>query len=202
MSAYISPALLKELREQAGLTQKQLAEKLTVSDKAISKWETGRGLPDITLLEPLSAALGISTVELLSGKPVFNRNRSGNLLKGNFYLCPVCGNVLFSCGEALISCCGITLPPLAAENEDEEHRFRITPVEDELYVQLDHPMSKSHYITFLAFVSTDRLQLVKLYPEQDAAARFKRQAGGCFYAACNHHGLFRVRPGKTGSHTA
>lgn len=59
---------IKDLRIKQGLTQKQLAEVLNVTDKAVSKWETGRGIPDISLLEPLSTALGISIGELMNGE--------------------------------------------------------------------------------------------------------------------------------------
>ena len=75
--------------------------------------ETGRGLPDITLLEPLAAALGVSVIELMRGEPVVNRNVSANMRRGTFYVCPVCGNMLHSLGAAVVSCCGVALPPTA-----------------------------------------------------------------------------------------
>ncbi len=59
---------IAQLRQQKGLTQCELAEKLCVSDKAISRWETGNGLPDTSLLKPLSTELGVSVGELLSGQ--------------------------------------------------------------------------------------------------------------------------------------
>ncbi len=190
MDNYVTGAAVKALREKRGYTQKQLAERLAVSDKAVSKWETGRGLPDVTLLEPLAKALGVSVAELLSGDCTENRNRAGNLLRGKFYVCPVCGNVIFSAGEGSFSCCGVTLPPLEAEEPDEAHLFTVEPVEDELYVTVPHPMTKSHYLSFLALVSGDRLQQLKLYPEQTAAGRFKPVSGGVLYAFCNRHGLY------------
>ena len=97
----------------------ELAEKLAVSAKAISKWETGRGLPDISLLEPLAAALGVSVLELMQGEAVVNRNRSANLLRSKLYVCPLCGNVLHATGQAVVSCCGITLPPLNISEADD-----------------------------------------------------------------------------------
>ena len=57
-------------RRERGLTQRQLAEQLLVSDKTISKWETGRGLPEVSLMLPLCAALGITVNDLLSGERV------------------------------------------------------------------------------------------------------------------------------------
>lgn len=190
MHKYISGTALRELREKRGLTQKALGDQLGVSDKAVSKWETGRGLPDITLLEGLACALGVSVAELLAGEQVVNRNRAGNLKKLNFYVCPVCGNVLTALGQASISCCGVTLPPLEVE---EGHEVRVEQIDYERYVTLDHPMSKSHYISFIAMVNSDRLELVKLYPEQDCAARFTARGRGIVYAFCNQHGLSAKR---------
>lgn len=58
-------AFVAQLRKEQGMTQKQLAQKVYVSDKAVSKWERGLSMPDITLLIPLSQALGITVTELL-----------------------------------------------------------------------------------------------------------------------------------------
>lgn len=193
MDSYVTGATIKGLREARGLTQAELAGKIDVSSKTVSKWETGKGLPDISLLEPLSAALGVSVMELMSGGAVTNRNKSANLLRGRFYVCPVCGNVIRATGEAVISCCGITLPALEAEAADEAHTPALEPVEDETYVVLHHPMTKSHYISFLAYVTSDKVQLVKLYPEGNAACRFRFQGHGDLYLFCNRHGLMKQR---------
>lgn len=190
MGNYVTGDTIRALREKKGYTQKGLAEVLSVSDKAVSKWETGRGLPDISLLEPLGAALGVSIAELLSGEPVVNRNRAGNMLRGSFYACPICGNALFSTGRGAFSCCGVSLPVLEAEEGEGEHEVQIAPVEDEHYVSLSHPMGKAHHISFLAHVTIDAVRIVKLYPEGDAAARFDLARGGKVYAFCSHHGLF------------
>ena len=188
MNPYISGELLKTLREKKGLTQAELAACLSVSHKTVSKWETMRGLPDITLLEPLAGALGVSVAELLAGEAVVNRNRAGNSLRSKCYVCPVCGNVIHAMGEAVISCCGIPLPPLEAEEGDDQ--IVIKPVEDEFLVGLSHPMTKTHFISFLAHVSYDGIQIKKLYPEQECEARFSLRGGGMVYAYCNHHGHF------------
>lgn len=164
-----------------------------MSSKTVSKWETAKGFPDVSLLEPLAAALGVSVLELLSGETVTNRNKSANLLRGHFYVCPVCGNVIHAMGEALVSCCGITLPALEPEEVDEAHTPVFEAVEDETYVVLHHPMTKGHFISFLAYVTSDRLQLVKLYPEGSAACRFRFQGHGYLYLCCNRHGLMRQR---------
>ncbi|MBR4333005.1 MAG: helix-turn-helix domain-containing protein [Clostridia bacterium] len=191
MDHYVTGAAIKSLREKQGMTQAQLAEKLCVTDKAVSKWETGRGLPDLSLLEPLAAALRVSVPELLSGRVIVNSNRASNLLRSRLYVCPVCGNVLFSKGDSLISCCGIELPPLEAEEPDEEHRAIVEQVENEYFVTIPHDMSKTHFISFMAYVTMDRVEIKALYPEGNAEARFfPRAKGGKLYFYCNRHGLF------------
>lgn len=194
MDKYITGAAIRRLREGKRLTQQQLADRLFVSAKTVSKWETGQGLPDISLLEPLARALDISVIELFSGDQVRNGNRAANMARGRFYVCPVCGNVVYAAGEAVISCCGITLPPLIAEPPEEGHAMTVAVVEDEYCVTIDHPMTKSHYISFLAAVSDQGVQLFKLYPEGPAQARFKINRVRTLYGYCNHHGLFHARP--------
>ena len=193
MNTYITGPTIKSLREAKGITQSDLAEKIGVSSQAISKWETSKGLPDITLIEPLSKALGVSVMELMSGDTVINRNVSCNLLRSKFYVCPVCGNIIHSSGEAVISCCGISLPPLEAEEVDENHEICIEKVEDENFVTVNHPMEKSHYISFIAYVTGDKMNLVKLYPEGNAETRFQLRGPGFIYIYCNKHGLMKQR---------
>ena len=191
MDSYVTGTAIRQLREAKHMTQAELAEKLAVSAKAISKWETARGLPDISLLEPLAAALGVSVLELMQGEPVVNRNRSANLLRSKLYVCPLCGNVLHATGQAVVSCCGIALPPLEAEEAGEA--IRVECVEDEYLVSVDHEMVKGHYISFLAVESCDRLQLVKLYPEGPAQARFARSGVRKVLACCNRDGLMEKK---------
>lgn len=193
MNQYVTGSAIKALREDRGLTQDRLADRLGVSGKAVSRWETGRGYPDITLLEHLAEALGVSVIELLAGEAVTNRNRAGNLSRSRLYVCPVCGNVVHSAGSAVVSCCGVVLPPLEAEEPDGSHAILAEPVEDEWFVSIGHPMTKEHYISFLAWVSTDRLELVKLYPEGPAAARLRCRGMGRLYAYCSRHGLFSIK---------
>ena len=193
MNTYVTGNTIKQLRESHGLTQAELAEKIGVSSKTISKWETGKGLPDISLLQPLAQALGISVIELMNGEQITNRNVSANLLRGKFYVCPVCGNAIHSTGSALVSCCGITLPPLEAEEADEEHGITIENVEDEHFITVHHPMTKGHFISFLAYVTCDRVQLVKLYPEGNPETRMQLRGRGQLYYYCNRHGLFRKK---------
>ncbi|MBQ7881648.1 MAG: XRE family transcriptional regulator, partial [Treponema sp.] len=171
----------------------------------VSKWETGRGFPDIVFLEPLAQVLKVSIIELLSGKEVVNQNKNAKIQRSKFYVCPICGNVVFSVGEALISCCGIQLPALECENlgenpenpEDGElaksHEIKVENSDGELFVSLNHPMEKSHYISWIACVGFNFVNIVKLYPEQNPEARFPFKKDCSFFAYCNHHGLFQVK---------
>ena len=173
MTQYVTGAAIRTLREKKHYTQKQLADRLCVSDKTVSKWENGRGFPDIALLEPLAQHLGVSVAELLSGQ---------------------CGNVIHATGTGVFSCCGITLPPLEVEEPETGHEMKVECIDQDYYVTLDHPMTKSHYLSFLAYITSDWVQLRKLYPEQEAAGRFTRGGVGRIYAYCNQHGLFQVKP--------
>lgn len=201
MNSYVTGPAIKALREKKNYTQKQLADRLMVSDKTVSKWETGRGLPDLSLLEGLAAALGVSVAELLSGEQITNRNRSANPLRGKFYVCPVCGNVIHAMGEGAFHCCGVALPPLEAEESDEAHQIQVETWDLQTLVSLDHPMEKDHFISFIAQVRFDRMELVKLYPEQPPEARLSFWPGGEIYAYCNRHGLFRVQGAGRGEIT-
>lgn len=192
MNTYITGAVIKRLRESKGITQAELADKIGVSSKAVSKWETAKGLPDITLIEPLAKALGVSVAELFSGEKTVNRNRNSNILKSKIYVCPLCGNVITAGGDAVISCCGIALPPLEAEECDEEHFVKTEKVEDEYFISISHDMTKEHYISFASYVTSDRIQTVKFYPEGNAEARFKLTGRGVLYIYCNKHGLFKT----------
>lgn len=194
MNTYVTSTTIKQLREKRNMTQAELAGKIGVSSKTISKWETAKGLPDISLLQPLAQALGISLIELMNGEHIINKNTSGNMLRCKFHVCPLCGNVIHSTGNSVISCCGITLPALEAEEAEDDHAVCIERVEDEHFVTIPHPMTKDHYISFLAYVTSDRIQLVKLYPEGNAETRFQLRGFGMLYWYCNRHGLYKKKP--------
>ena len=196
MNQYVTGAVIKELREKSKMTQLEFSEKLGVSDKTVSKWETGKGYPDITLLEPIAEVFKISVTELISGNTIQNQNVSANMMRSKFYVCPVCGNVIHSMGESVISCHGVQLSPLDAEPTDEKHMIFIERIEDEYYVRIDHDMTKEHYISFVAAASSDGIQLVKLYPEGNADARFKIRGVRRIFFYCNRDGLFSIDPVK------
>lgn len=193
MDNYITGATIKRLREVKGITQIQLAEQIGVSDKAVSKWETAKGLPDITLIEPLAKALGVSVMELMSGNTVINKNISSNILRSKFYVCPVCGNVIRTTGETVVSCCGITLPSLEAEEVDDAHGITVEKVEDEHFITVSHEMTKTHFISFIAYLTSDRVQFVKFYPEGNAETRLQLRGRGYLYIYCNKHGLMKKK---------
>ena len=193
MNTYVTGTAIKQLREKRNMTQAELAEKIGVSSKTISKWETAKGLPDISLLQPLAQALGSSVIELMNGEHIINKNISANMLRSKFYVCPLCGNAIHALGNALISCCGITLPALEAEEADEDHAITVENVEDERFITVHHPMTKAHYISFVASVTSDRFQMVKFYPEGNAETRLQLRGTGYLYYYCNRHGLFRKK---------
>ena len=190
MNPYVTGQTIQMLREKRRMTQKQLADLLYISDKTVSKWETGKGLPDIMLLDQLAKALHVSVPELFSGTEIVNQNRTGNMLKTRFYVCPVCGNVISAAGEGAFHCCGILLPPLEPEEPDTAHDIIVTPMDGEYYVRMAHPMTKRHFISFFAAVTAERVTLVKLYPEQEPETRLPAKGRGWLYAYCNQHGLF------------
>ena len=187
---YVTGKIIKELRERRRITQKELAKRINVSDKAVSKWETEKGLPDIAIIEDLANALGISVTELLTGDLRENENRSANMKKMIFFVCPICGNIITSVGQGAFSCCGVSLMPQKPEKGDENHSICVEIVDNEYHVTMNHPMEKSHYISFIAYVTSESAEVIKLYPEQGVSARFKRKGHGMIYAYCNRHGMF------------
>lgn len=184
-------ALIARLRAERGLTQKALAAQLGVGDKAVSKWETGRGLPDPSVLPHLAKALGAELCGLLAGCLPETKFDGGNMKRVQFYICPDCGNVLMTTGGGELSCCGRRLEALEAQQMDEAHRPTVSPVEDELYLTFDHPMEKGHALRFVAWANMERLILVKLYPEQSPALRLPLVRGGTLYVCCGQDGLWK-----------
>ena len=190
MDKYITGLTIKKLREKNKLTQSELGRKLLVSDKTISKWETGKGYPDITLIEDIANIFKVSITELFQGDIIENDNISSNIEKIKFYVCPICGNVITSIGESCVSCHGINLISLEAEVADEKHCIEVSKIEDEYYVKVNHEMTKKHYISFIAALSKERMEFVKLYPESNAEARLKIRRVTKIYYYCNKDGLY------------
>lgn len=199
MDRYVKGEVIRALRKKNKMTQEEFAEKIGVTGKAVSKWETGRGLPDITLIEPIAKTLGLSVGELFAGEQIVNKNAVSNMKRSKFYVCPICGNIIQSTGDVALSCCGVALPPLEAESADNDHQISVEMIEDEYYVSMEHPMTKEHHISFFAYRTGDRLEIVKLYPEGNAECRFFRRGRGEILAYCNHHGIFSVSCTTTGT---
>lgn len=182
--------LIHRLRRERGLTQLQLAERLGVSDKAVSKWERGLGCPELSLLPDLAEALELDMGKLLSGELAANDRVSGNVNRARFWVCPSCGNVVTGLTDTGVSCCGKRLRPLAARKADEEHSLTVQRIETEYFISSGHPMKKEHHIAFLALVKDDSLLLRKLYPEWEVQTRLPFWGHSRLYFYCTEHGLF------------
>lgn len=182
--------LIRVLRKEKGLTQKDLAAQLMVSDKAVSKWERGFGCPDISLLNQLSSVFNVNIECILAGDLSPRETDGGNMKRIKFYHCPECGNTITGTTEAELSCCGRKLSPMEAKPMDQGHQPKVELIENDYYITFDHEMSKQHFLVFAAYVTSDRLQLFKLYPEQNPQIRFPFSRGGKFFICCNTHGLY------------
>ena len=182
--------LLCDLRKAKGLTQKQVADKLGIVPKTVSKWETGHGFPDVSTVSALADILGVSEKTILSGDLEQNLESANNMKRTKFYVCPHCGSFLQGTGNGQVVCCGKQLEALTAASADDEHTINVSEIEDDFYIEFNHEMTKEHYISFVSYVRFDRVLTVKLYPEQDCAVRFPKMYGGKIYFYCSKHGLF------------
>lgn len=182
--------IICNLRKSKGMTQKQVADKLGVVPKTISKWETGHGFPDISVLSELAGILGVSEKVLLSGDLIENSVEAGNIKKTKFYVCEKCGSIMLGTGEVQIFCCGKPLKSLDEKRADNNHEIKFSDIENDFYIEFEHEMSKEHYIGFVSYIAFDRALTVRLYPEQSCAVRFPKMYGGKLYYYCNRHGLF------------
>ena len=185
--------LLCDLRKAKGLTQKQVADKLGIVPKTVSKWETGHGFPDVSTVSALADILGVSEKTILSGDLEQNLESANNMKRTKFYVCPCCGSFLQGTGNGQVVCCGKQLEALKAVSADDEHTINISEIEDDFYIEFNHEMTKEHYISFVSYVRFDRVLTVKLYPEQDSAVRFPKMYGGKIYFYCSKHGLFEYQ---------
>ena len=182
--------LIHGLRKERKLTQKQLADAMNISDKTVSKWERGMGCPDVSLLHELSNVLSVNIEKILLGDLEPNNADGGKMRNIKFYVCPTCGNIITSTGEPELSCCGRKLTALIAKPSDNNHNLKVETIEDDYYITFKHEMSKEHYIRFIAYVTCDRILMVRLYPEQSSEVRFPKLYGGKLYFCCNKHGLW------------
>lgn len=183
-------SLICRLRKEQGLTQRQLAEAIHVSDKAVSKWERGMGCPDVSLLPALARHLDVSLEVLLSGQLDSKDPLGGNMKNLRFYICPACGNVVTAVADAAVSCCGKPLTAHTPGKAGEEERLQVERIEEDYFISTDHPMKKDHYISFVALLTGDSILLRKQYPEWDLQLRLPAFAHGRLLWYCTQHGLF------------
>lgn len=183
-------ALILSLRKEKNMTQKEIADRMNISDKTVSKWERGMGCPDVSLLGELSDILGVNIEKILMGNLEEKDTDGGNMKQIKFYVCKNCGNVITSTSEAEISCCSRKLNSLVVKPEDEAHKINVTDIDSEYYVTINHPMDKTHYISFVAFVGFDKIVVTKLYPQQNAELYIPKMQHGRLYAYCSEHGLW------------
>lgn len=182
--------IIRATRLRQNITQRELAERIGVSNKAVSKWERGYGAPDLSLVPALAEALGLDTKALLNGDLGERKAGSGNMKKLKFYVCPCCENLIFSAENAGISCCGKRLAPLSPKSPSAEEALRVEHDENELYITSEHEMTREHHISFVALLSGDTLVLKKLYSEWNLEMRLPFFAHGKLLRYCNEHGLF------------
>lgn len=183
-------SLLRDLRKARGMTQKDVADRVGVVPKTVSKWETGHGFPDVSTISALADVLGVSERILLSGDLIKNGEDAGNMKRTKFFVCSVCGNLVQTAGQSQVVCCGQPLQAQEAKLPDEEHAIKITEIENDYYLEFSHEMTKAHYLSFVSYVTFDRVMTVKLYPEQDPSVRLPKMPAGKIYYFCSKHGLF------------
>jgi len=182
--------MIRTARQKKRLTQLQLARLLRVSDKTVSKWERGCGAPDLSSLPLLAEILQLDLSALIAGKMEEHDMRNGNMKKLRFYVCPVCGNLLFATDEAQISCCGQKLSPLPWQKAAESERLTVEITDDEYFITALHEMSKEHYISFVALLTGDTVMIRKQYPEWGLETRLPYPTYGTLLWYCTQHGLF------------
>lgn len=182
--------LIRKLRLDSGLTQKQLADKLSVSDKAVSKWECGNGSPDISLMSSLAEIFGTDIQTILTGEVNKNESEKGNMKKLKFYVCSECGNIITATSEAAVTCCGSRLAALEPKKAENEDMLKVENIGGELFVSSDHEMKKEHYISFAAYVTDSSAMIFKQYPEWNLQFTLPLVRSGRLVWYCTKHGLF------------
>ncbi len=185
--------LIRKLRKAKGMTQKQVAEMLGILPKTVSKWETGKGFPDVSVIGELAKILGVSTDSVLSGEMKANKTDSGNMKKVKFYMCSECGNISMQTGNGVVLCCGRQLMPYQPEKGDSDHKINVETLDGDFYITFPHEMTKEHYLKFFAYVRWDGIYIKRLYPEQNGEVRFPAQRGGILYYCCSRDGLFEQK---------
>ena len=182
--------LIRSLRTGRGMTQAELAQLIGVSDKAVPKWERGCGAPDLSLFPPLSQALGVDVEALFRGEMAENEMSRGNMKKLKFYVCPVCGDLLFSTEAVDVSCCGRKLSAIEPKHAAADETLSVHASGGEWCISSAHEMRREHYISFIAFLTGDTLIVKKLYPEWGLETVLPFFSHGTLLWYCTKHGLF------------
>ena len=184
--------VILKLRKEKGITQEQLGDALGITAKAVSKWENGAGLPDIALVTALADYFGVDSRVILDGSIAENSPDIGNMKKTKIMICPLCGGISAASEGMTVTCCGRVLEPAdpVKTSEDDEHYIEVEIVEDEWLLTSNHEMTKEHHITFIAYLSGDRIEIVRQYPEWEMQTRIKKRGHGRLIYGCSRHGLF------------
>lgn len=182
--------LIYRLRKEKHLTQLQLAEKMHISDKAVSKWERGLGCSELSLLPELSKIFDVDLGKLLLGELDENEILGGNMKRMVFYICPICGNMITSMADTNVSCCGKRLKVIQPQKVCEEEKLSVEIMENDFFITSNHSMTREHYISFVALLSGDSVMIRKQYPEWDLQVRIPIFAHGKLVWYCTKHGLF------------
>ncbi|MBQ7017037.1 MAG: helix-turn-helix domain-containing protein [Firmicutes bacterium] len=183
-------ALIRRLRKEKQMTQLQLAMQLHISDKTVSKWERGLGCPDVSLIGQLSGIFEVDIQNLLAGELSPNGVLGGNLKRIKFYVCPNCGNLVYALTDVSITCCGKKMKPITPVKASEEEKLSVQVFENDFFVSSQHEMTREHYISFVALLTSDTIMLKKQYPEWNLQVRIPVFAHGRLIWYCNKHGLF------------
>ena len=182
--------LIRDLRTKMGMTQKSLADLMNISDKTVSKWERGMGLPDVSLLVELSQIFGVNVDILLTGSMNVSDEKGVNMKNAKYFVCPECRNLVFATGDAEISCCGRKLTALEMKKAEPDEKLSVEIIENDWYITTSHPMTKEHYISFVAFATGEKIEMIKTYPEWDMNVRIQKRGHGKLVWYCTNHGLF------------
>lgn len=193
MNAEKTGNLIRSLRIKKGLTQKELAHMICVTDKAVCKWEKGRGCPNITLISQLSKVLEVDIQSILQGYLDINKKIGENMNHLKFYKCPTCGNLVTSIKSVELSCCGNKLSPVSAQTRsDPEYQPVIQEFDGQYSIKFNHPMTKSDYISQVIVVRYDQIMTVNLYAESEAIITIPQVRGIRLFVITNKSELIAV----------
>lgn len=206
MNAEKTGKVIFEARMKKGLTQKELAQLICVTDKAVCKWEKGHGCPDITVLHALSHALGIDIQSLLTGELSASPAQGGNLKKLRLYRCADCGNLVTSTKEIELSCCGKRLEQMPAcnlktaspENSMKTRQMNwfepeVQEFDGQYALKFNHPMTKENYISNFVYVQYDRATVINLFAQQEAQVILPQIRGIKLFAVTSSNEIQEIR---------